>query len=70
MTSPSNEVVAMFGVAREDIRTATGSIMALIVGETRLDQVKASIRKVKEKLRMKVYSVPDTSSVKRVSPMQ
>ena len=59
MTSPSNEVIVMCGVAREDIRTVTGSNLALIGIETGLNPVKASIGTVKEKLRMKISSVPD-----------
>ena len=48
----------MFGVASEDIRTVTGSNLALISVETGQDPVKTSIGKVKKMLRMKVSSVP------------
>ena len=59
MASPSMEVVVMCSVARKDIRSVTGRNVAMIAVETGLDPMKASIGKVKERLSMRVASVPD-----------
>ena len=59
MASPSMEVVVMWGMAKQDIRTVTGSNLALLRRETGLDPVLASIGRVKEQLLKCVCSVPD-----------
>ena len=59
MTSPSMEVAVMCGVAKRDIRTVTGSNIALIRWETGLDPILSSLGKVKEQLKKKMASVPD-----------
>ena len=49
----------MCGVARQDIRTVTGSNLALLRLETGLEPVLSSQGKMREKLQQKVASVPD-----------
>ena len=58
--SPSMEVAVMYGVAKHDIRTVTGSNIALIKLETGLlDPVSTGLGKVKEELQKVVAIVPD-----------
>ena len=59
MTSPSMEVSVMCGVARQDIRTVTGSNLALVLRETGLDPVVSSLGEIKKELRKKIVSVPE-----------
>ena len=54
------EVAVMFSVTKHDIRTVTGSNIALIRWETGLDPVWSSLGKVKVQLLKNVASVPDT----------
>ena len=57
--SPSMEVSVMFGVAKRDIRTVTGSNIALLASETGLDPAQACMVHIKERLMSKTSSVPD-----------
>ena len=60
IASPSMAVAVMCWVAKHDIRTVTGSNIALIRWETGLDPVWSSLGKVKVQLLKNVASVPDT----------
>ena len=59
MTSPSMEVAVMFGLAKRDIRTVTGSNIALIASETGLHPVHACLSKIRQQLYSKVARAPD-----------
>ena len=59
MTSPSMEVAVMFGLAKRDIRTVTGSNIALIVSETGLHPLHACPCKIRHQLYSKVARVPE-----------
>ena len=61
IASPSMAVAVMCWVAKHDIRTVTGSNIALIRWETGLDPVWSSLGKVKVQLLKNVASVPDTN---------
>ena len=58
--SPSMEVAVMFGVAKRDVRTVTGSNISLIRQDTGLDPVTSSPWEVKKRLLGNVASAPDT----------
>ena len=57
--SPSMEVAVMCGVAQRDIRTVTGSNLALIRTETRMDPVHDCLWKLKKMMQSRVASVPE-----------
>ena len=59
MSSPSMEVAVMFGLAKRDIRTVTGSNIALIVSETGLHPLYACLSKIRQQLYSKVARVPE-----------
>ena len=59
IASPSMEVAVMFGVAKRDIRTVTGSNIALLAAETGMNPVQACLSEVKQKLLTRVSVVPD-----------
>ena len=59
MSSPSMEVAVMFGLSKRDIRTVTGSNIALIVSETGLHPLHACPCKIRQQLYSKVARVPD-----------
>jgi hypothetical protein len=57
--SPSMEVAVMFGVVQRDIRTVTGSNIALIRQETGMDPISSFPWKVKLKLADNMSRVPE-----------
>ena len=57
--SPSMEVAVMCGVARQDIRTVTGSNLAMVRRETGLEPVLSSQGILRERLHQNIASVPD-----------
>ena len=59
IASPSKEVAVMYGVAKRDIRTVTGSNIALLVSETELDPTQASLGDIKKQLYSKAIKVPE-----------
>ena len=54
------EVAVMANVARRDIRTVTGSNCALILRETGMSPVSCCIGKLKQVLKMRITTAPDT----------
>ena len=59
ITSPSMEVSVMCGVARNDIRTVTGSNLALLRRKTGLDMTVSSVGRVRDVLRKGLAIVPE-----------
>ena len=59
IASPSMEVAVMCGVARQDIRTVTGSNLAMVRRETGLEPVLSSQGILRERLHQNIASVPD-----------
>ena len=57
--SPSMEVAVMCGVAQRDIRSVTGSNIALVRQEAEMDPVHCCLGKLKRRLQSRVASVPD-----------
>ena len=57
--SPSMEVAVMCGVAKRDIRSVTGSNIALVRLETGMDPLHSCLGKLKMELQSRVASVPD-----------
>ena len=60
LLSPSMEVAVMANVARRDIRTVTGSNCALILRETGMSPVSCCIGKLKQVLKLRITTAPDT----------
>ena len=58
-SSPSMEVAVMCGVAQRDIRTITGSNIALLRNETGMDPVQCCLAKLKKELQSRVAQVPE-----------
>ena len=59
LVSPSMEVAVMAGVAKRDIRSVTGSNLALLKMETGVDPLHGSMSQLKTKLYMKRASPSD-----------
>ena len=57
--SPSMEVAVMCGVAQRDIRTVTGSNIALIRLETGMDPVHCCLGKIRKEIQSRVAIVPE-----------
>ena len=58
----------MLGEAKRDIRTVTGSNIALLTAETEMNPVQACLGKVKQKLLTRVSIVPDLGRVEAAVP--
>ena len=58
-SSPSMEVAVMSAVARQDIRTVTGSNVALVRRETGMEPTLCSLGGLKKELRRNIAIVPD-----------
>ena len=59
IASPSMEVAVICGVAKRDIRSVTGSNIALVRLETGMDPLHSCLGKLKMELQSRVASVPD-----------